>query len=93
MSFLKKLFGGGGGDASAPTVPAETHNGFTIYPDPIKDGAVWRISARIEKEIGGDLKSHLMVRADTLQSRDDAVTASLNKARMLIDQQGDAIFR
>ena len=91
MSFLKKLFGGGGG-SSEPTVPAETHNGYTIHPTPIKDGSVWRIGARIEKEIDGEIKSHRMVRADTLQGFDEAVTASVSKARMLVDQQGDAIF-
>ena len=85
MSFLKKLFGGGGG-SSEPTVPAETHNGYTIHPAPIKDGSVWRIGARIEKEIDGEIKSHRMVRADTLQGFDEAVTASVSKARMLVDQ-------
>ncbi|WP_439521216.1 HlyU family transcriptional regulator [Marivita sp.] len=91
MSFLKKLFGGGGG--SAPSTPAETHNGYTIYAEPVKDGGTWRIGARIEKEIDGDVKSHFMMRADTLQSFEDAAKASVDKARMLVDQQGDTIFR
>ena len=90
MSFLKKLFGGGG--ESAPSAPGENYNGFMIYPEPVRDGSNWRIAARIEKEINGDVKSHFMMRADTLQSFDDAVAASLNKARMLVDQQGDTIF-
>lgn len=93
MSFLKKLFGGGGGGQSTPSASSEAHNGYTIHPDPIKDGSVWRIGARIEKEIDGEVKSHRMVRADTLQSHEEAAKASLNKARMLVDQQGDAIFR
>lgn len=91
MSFLKKLFGGGGGDL--PSAPAETHNGYTIHAEPVKDGGTWRIGARIEKEIDGEVKSHFMMRADTLQSFDDAAKASLDKARMLVDQQGDSIFR
>lgn len=92
MSFLKKLFGGGGG-STPPSAPAETHNGYTIYAEPVKEGSTWRIGARIEKEIDGELKSHFMMRADTLQSFDEAATASVNKARMLVDQQGDTIFR
>ncbi|MCR9107772.1 HlyU family transcriptional regulator [Marivita sp. XM-24bin2] len=92
MSFLKKLFGGGGGDTASPSTPAETHNGYTIFAEPVKDGGTWRIGARIEKEINGELKSHFMMRADTLQSFDDACKASLDKARMLVDQQGDSIF-
>ncbi|SHG80094.1 HlyU family transcriptional regulator [Marivita hallyeonensis] len=91
MSFLKKLFGGGGG-SSAPSAPAETYQGYTIFAEPIKDGGTWRISARIEKEIAGEIKAHQLVRADTLQSYEDAVKASVAKAQMLIDQQGDLIF-
>ena len=53
MSFLKKLFGGGGGSSAAP---AEMHNGFAIYAEPLKDGGTYRIAARIEKEIDGELK-------------------------------------
>lgn len=90
MSFLKKFFGGGGGD---PTAKAETYKDFTIFSEPIKDGATWRIAARIEKEVDGDVKVHQMVRADTLQSFDEAVEASTNKAKALIDQQGETIFR
>lgn len=91
MSFLKKLFGGGEG--SSPSALAETHNGFSIFAEPVKDGGTWRIGARIEKEIDGELKSHFMMRADTLQSFEDCAKASIDKARMLIDQQGDMIFR
>lgn len=92
MSFLKKLFGGGGG-ADTPSNTAETHNGYTIIPEPVKDGGAWRIGARIEKEINGEVKTHRMIRADTLQSFEDAAKASLDKARMLVDQQGDTIFQ
>ena len=93
MSFLKKLFGGGGGANTPPSAPTESHNGYTIYAEPVKDGGSWRIGARIEKEIDGEVKSHFMMRADTLQGFDEACTASMNKARMLVDQQGDTIFR
>lgn len=92
MSFLKKLFGGGGG-GTPPSAPGEAHNGYTIYAEPVKDGGTWRIGARIEKEIDGELKSHFMMRADTLQNFDDAARASVDKARMLVDQQGDTIFQ
>ncbi len=92
MSFLKKLFGGGGGSNTPPSAPAETHKGYTIYAEPVKDGGSWRIGARIEKEIDGEVKSHFMMRADTLQDFDTAAKASMDKARMLVDQQGDTIF-
>jgi len=92
MSFLKKLFGGGG-DSSPPPAPPEHHNGYTIRPEPVKDGGTWRIGARIEKEIDGALKSHFMMRADSLQDYGDAAKASVSKAKMLVDQQGDSIFK
>lgn len=90
MSFFKKLFGGGGGEP--PATPPEMHDGFAIHVEPIKDGGTWRIAARIEKEIDGEVKSHQMVRADTLQSLEEANKATLAKAKMLIDQQGASIF-
>ena len=92
MSFLKKLFGGSGGGGSS-SAPPEMHNGYAIHVDPIKDGGTWRIAARIEKEIDGEVRVHRMVRADTLQSLEEANKASLAKAIMLIDQQGDQIFQ
>ena len=45
------------------------------------------------EEIDGTLKTHHMVRADTLESAEAATEAALAKARMLIDQQGDTIFQ
>ena len=90
MSLWSRLFGGGGG---AATPPSETHEGFTIYPAPVNDGGRWRIGARIEKEIDGVVKTHQMIRADTLESAEAAGEASVAKAKMLIDQQGDGIFR
>lgn len=89
MSLFSRLFGGSG---AATQDEPETHNGFRIYPEPVKDGGSYRVAARIEKELGGEMKSHGMLRADTYNSLDAASEASLHKARALIDQQGDAIF-
>ena len=87
MSWLSKLFGGG--DAAAPA-PAESteYNGYTITPAPRKEGGQWRLAATVEK----DGKSHNLIRADLLESRDAAAQASVAKAKQMIDQQGDAIF-
>jgi len=89
MSLLSRLFGGG---AARPGRPPETYEGFTITPDPIREGPRWRISARIEKEVGGEAKSHTLIRADTLEDEEAAATASLGKAKQLIDEQGDRLF-
>lgn len=90
MSLLSRLFGGG--STARPTVQPEDHNGFSIYAEPIKEGGSWRLCARIEREIGGAVKSQRMIRADTFQSQEQAMKESLAKARMLIDQQGESLF-
>jgi hypothetical protein len=88
-NFLSRLFG-----SSPPPPPADPidHKGCRITPTPIKDGAVFRISARIEKEIGGTTKTHTLIRADTAPSLDEATEASINKAKLAIDQLGDTLF-
>lgn len=88
MSFLSKLFGG----SAKPEPTAQNHNGFRIYLDPVKDGGQFRIGARIEKDIDGVLKTHMMIRADSFASAEAASEASLQKAKALIDQQGEQIF-
>lgn len=91
MSFLKKLFGGGG-NADAQKVEPVEYNGFLIYPAPIQEGSTYRISARIEKEIDGETRSQSLVRADTVNSVDAANDMSVNKAKQVIDERGEALF-
>ncbi|UTH43566.1 HlyU family transcriptional regulator [Loktanella salsilacus] len=89
MGWLSKLFGG----SAAPAAPAgEDYNGFHVTPQPIKDGQVWRIAAKITATDEGTAKTHEMIRADTLQSQDEASAASLRKAKQMIDEQGMRLF-
>lgn len=90
MSLLSRLFGGGSSGPSAPQ--GEDYNGFTIYPEPIAEGKTNRIAARIEKQVGDELKVHQLIRADTIEDREEAVKASANKAKQMIDQLGDRVF-
>lgn len=92
MSLLSKLFGRGLKPSQIPLEP-EMHNGFAIYPEPEKQAAGFRIGARIEKDVDGELKTHLMLRADVLGSEQEAKEESLRKAKIFIDQMGDRIFR
>lgn len=91
MNFLKRLFGGGG-DISVPESKPELYKGFRIWPEPIAEGPQHRIAARIEKDIGGETRTHHLIRADTATDRDEAVDGSLRKAKGLIDEQGDRLF-
>ncbi|MCG6858887.1 MAG: hypothetical protein LJE67_12565 [Salaquimonas sp.] len=91
MSFLKKLFGGGSHGSGTKAEPIE-HEGYLIEAAPIAEGGQYRICATITKEIGGETKAHRMIRADLLPSAEDAIDATLRKARQLIKEQGDSIF-
>ncbi len=95
MPFWSRLFGGGRGSAPAeePVGASEEHKGFRITPKPIREGGHYRVAARIEKEVAGTLRVHDLVRADTVASPDEARALSLAKARQVIDEQGDGLFR
>ena len=61
---------------------------FAITPCPEKAAGGFRIGAMIEK----DGKRHHMIRADVIADEQDAIGASLRKARQMIDEQGDRLF-
>ena len=90
MSFLKKLFGGG---EKAETRASEMHEGFIITPTPMADGGQFRLCAEIRKEVGGEMKTHRLIRADMFASADQAADASVSKAKQVIKEQGERIFR
>ena len=43
--------------------------------------------------MGGELKEHSFVRAETHPSRDQAIEFSIAKAQQIIDEQGERMFR
>lgn len=88
MSLFSKLFGG----KKPAEVKPDEHQGFRIFVTPISESGGYRVSARIEKDVDGAVKSYKMIRADVCSSRDEADKTSLLKAQILIDQQGDDIF-
>ena len=95
MSFLKKLFGLGGG-ASEPeqavSSRVEDHKGFSIRATPFKEVGQWQLCGLISKEVNGETKEHRFIRADRFASQEDAENMTFMKARQIIDQQGDRIF-
>ena len=95
MSLWSKLFGGGGGSKSnaRPEPEAETYKGFIIFPEPQRGEGGYRVGARIEKEIAGEVKVHQLLRADAILNVDDAAAFSVRKAKQVIDEQGERIFR
>nr|WP_247743330.1 HlyU family transcriptional regulator [Shimia sp. R10_1] len=91
--MLKKLFGGAAKADQPPAAPEHTeYKGFLITPMPISEGGQFRISARIEKTVNGEDKTHTLIRADVLRDEKEAKEASVNKAKQMIDQMGDHLF-
>ena len=95
MSFWSALFGRrpGAGAAAAKVADPVEYNGYVIRAAPYKnDGGSYQTAGTIEREIGGVRKEHRFIRADAYASYDDALNFTLNKARQIIDLQGDRIF-
>lgn len=95
MSFLKRLFGGGGAASdTAEAAPAKQveHNGFTIAAMPYKNDGQYQTCGVVSKEIDGVVKEHRFVRADRFAGLDDAVDVSIRKGQQIVDEQGERIF-
>ncbi len=80
---------GGGGAREAEAIP---YNGYLIRPTPYARGSGYQTCGVISKEVGGEVKEHRFVRAETHPSRGAAAEFSAAKARQLIDEQGDRLF-
>jgi len=86
--MFSKLFG----KKPAPEVEPEHYNDFAIYPAAQKADGGYRLAARVEKQVGDDLKTHHLIRADVLNTQEAANDAGIAKAKQLIDQMGDRLF-
>ena len=94
MSLFSKLFGGGKPKAEPEAeAEAETYEGFRIVPTPQSESDGFRLGARIEKEVDGEVKVHHLLRADVIRSLEEAQAFSIRKAKPVIDEQGERIFR
>ncbi len=71
---------------------AVEYEGFSIVAAPQPNGSQFNVAGVISRSVDGVVKEHRFVRADSYASRDDAVTFSVAKARVIIDQFGDRMF-
>ncbi len=93
LDSIRTLFGGK--SASNPPQAAnepDVYKDFLIYAEPIAEGSQWRLAGRIVKGEGEAVREHKLVRADVFSNRDEVEAATLRKARLVIDEQGDALF-
>lgn len=94
MSFWKKLFS----SSSEPEAPAKAvataeHKGFVIEAMPYKEQGQWQLAGVISKDVNGERKEHRFIRADRFTDRDEAAQLALSKARQIIDEQGERLFK
>ena len=92
MSFLSALFGRPADAKAGKLAEPVEYKGFVIRAAPYKNNGHYQTAGTIEREIGGVRKEHRFIRADSYAVYDDAVTFTVNKARQIIDLQGDRIF-
>lgn len=88
LTFLKSLVSSIENDPSPP-LPMEEYKGFEITPDPLPENGQYRVRGDIRQ---GEQR-HTFIRADQLPTRELCAKETLRKARVLIDQQGSALFK
>jgi hypothetical protein len=90
MSLLSRLFGSK--KSESPVDTSVEYQGFRITPAPMKESQGFRLCAVIEKEVDGEMKSHRLIRADTIADIHQCSDASIAKAKQMIDQMGECLF-
>ena len=93
MKFLRRLGGSGNGGDTAVQREAVEYKGYSIVPAPRKVAGGWTTEGVISKTTGEDTRSEHFIRADMLQSEEDAVDYSVTKAKKIIDELGDRLFK
>ena len=91
MGFLSRLFGAGSGAEPTPAAE-EIVEGVRVIATPMPEGGQFRLAATLSKEIGGEMREHRLIRADLFQTRDEAASMAVAKARQVIAEQGDRLF-
>ena len=91
MKFLRGLAGSKGEEAAKHE--AVEYNGFSIVPTPRKVPGGWTTEGVISRTDGEETRSEHFIRADMLMSEEEAANYSVTKAKKIIDEQGERLFR
>lgn len=95
--LLRRLFGGGAGGKESTgggaIGEATEYKGYTIQPLAERQGGQWLTAGLITKTVDGETKEHRFIRVDSHTGEDAAASFAVVKAKQIIDEQGDAIFR
>jgi hypothetical protein len=87
-----RLAGGQGGGESDEPAAAVEYKGYRIRPAPYRTNSLYQTAGIIEKAFAEGVKEHRFIRADTHQSKQDAIDFAISKAKQIIDLQGDRMF-
>ncbi len=90
-----RVAGGGEGRAEPEELAAEVveYKGYRIRPAPYKTSGQYQTAGVIAKDFAEGVKEHRFIRAEAHPSADDAIAFAITKAKQIIDQQGDRIFK
>ena len=79
---------------AAPAAPeaAIEYKGYSIRAAPQQQGGQWTTEGIITKDFPDGAKESHFIRAEKHPDRNDAVSFSVVKAKLIIDQQGDQMF-
>jgi hypothetical protein len=92
MSFWSALFGRRPAAETAKAAEPVEYKGFIIRAAPYKNNGAYQTAGSIEREVDGVRKEHRFIRADSYASYEDAVAFTVNKARQIVDLQGERMF-
>ena len=96
FGFLRRMFGSDteSGGAESAEVEAFDYKGYQVKPAPRKEAAGWRVAGSIIQDAaGGTPLRHEFIRADVFPGLDEAIEITSLKAKRLIDEQGERLFR
>ena len=92
--FFKRLFGGAANENEPPAnEPDEVYNGVELFARPVSEGGQWRVAGLLRKSVDGAVVERKFVRADLMPDRETARTATLGKAKLIVDQNGAALWQ
>ena len=94
IGFFRRLFGGpSSGAEEALAADAVEYKGFRIRPAPFKAEGQFQTAGVIEKDSAEGLQEHHFVRAEKHASQDEAASFAITKAKQIIDERGDKMFK
>jgi hypothetical protein len=91
--FLRRLVAPKSGRATAAGGDAVDYQGYAIRPASRREGPQWLTAGVITKEFADGVKEHHFIRAERHASRENADAFAVIKAKQIIDERGDKLFR